>query len=159
MILLYFVSKGDPAKVHDYLCAWSTLRAVICGHGNTKITVQVEATPPPGCEHFGSVNERSSNWRKFCRYMFVYVRQLGWFYWNWSNVLVSCGLIKVYSYTSSLQTVRIHCSNLDLCLYFVRYPRQLPCGSYSRILRSAQALCFDWLLLSGTASTPLGIYD
>ena len=37
-----------PAKVHDYLCAWSTLRAVICGHGNTKITVQVEATPPPG---------------------------------------------------------------------------------------------------------------
>ena len=102
------------------------------------------------------------NWRKFCRYMFVYVRQLGWFYWNWSNVLVSCGLIQVYSYTSSLKTVHIHCcrkENLDLCLYRVRYPGQLPCGSYSRILRSAQALCFDWLLLSGTASTPLGIYD
>ena len=102
------------------------------------------------------------NWRKFCRYMFVYVRQLGWFYWNWSNVLVSCGLIQVYSYTSSLKTVRIHCcrkENLDLCLYRVRYPRQLPCGSYSRILRSAQPLCFDWLLRSGTASTPLGIYD
>ena len=140
-----------PAKVHDYLCAWSTLRAVICGHGNTKITVQVEATPPPGVWTFWI-----GQWTLFgtdANFADIYVcvcqttRMV-------LLELIECSCVlrinsSLFIYTSSLKTVHIHCcrkENLDLCLYFVRYPGQLPCGSYSRILRSAQPLCFDWLL-------------